>query len=484
VATDREAILALDIGTSETKAGLISPDGRLLATARRAYPIDYDPASGRSEQDPRSWWRAITEIAQELAQPIAAICCVGQGPTLVVVDAAGEPARPAITWMDTRSAEEANALEGAIGMSGWSLGILPAARWVERHDPSAAADARWYLNTWEWSALRMTDEAARTRSAGQQVIDADSAAAGGLAADRLPPVVEAGAFIGKLTAHAAGEMGLDPGIPVYAGTVDSFASFHGAGLVDPGDAVDTGGTSGGLAVYWDSDMEIPGTWVAPAPLADRWMLGGAMTSTGKALDWFAVDVLGHAGTAELVAEASVVPAGAGGLLFLPYLAGERSPVWDPEARGAFVGLTLEHGAPHLARAILEGAAFALRHVASPILSAGLTIRELRVTGGTATHEPWNQIKADVLGVRVAVPEVLEAALLGAGIMAATGIGWYPDVKTAIRSMVRMARHCEADPATRAKYDELFEAYVSLWPAIAPIAHRLGRPAEAARPSGW
>ena len=217
---------------------------------------------------------------------------------------------------------------------------------------------------------------------------------------------------------------------------------------------------------------IPGTWVAPAPLPGRWMVGGAMTATGKALDWFVEQVAGGVDSASLIRAAATIEPGAQGLLFLPYLAGERSPIWDPQARGAFVGLTLGHHAPHLARSIMEGAAFALRHVATPILAAGLRIDELRVTGGTASNDAWNQVKADVLRVTVAVPEVIDAALLGAGIIAAVGVGWYPDKVAAIRRMVRIDHRCEPNPAHRATYDALFDAYVGLWPAIAPTVHRL------------
>jgi xylulokinase len=476
VSAAEPVVLALDIGTSEAKGGLITADGRMVATARVGYPMDFDPTTGRSEQDPGSWWRAVSTITHQLASApssIAAICCVGQGPTLVTVDRASEATRAAVTWMDSRISSEAGGIEAAIGASGWAQGILPAARWVERHDPDAASRARWYLNSWEWAALRLTGVAARTRSPGQEPIDPDHAAAAGLAAERLPPVIDAGSIVGRLSAPAAAELGLPAEIPVSAGTVDSFASFHGAGLVDPGDAIDTGGTSGGLAVYWDSAIAVRETWVAPAPLPGRWMVGGAMTSTGRALDWFATDVVGGVDAASLIQAAAPIEPGAQGLVFLPYLAGERSPIWDPLARGAFVGLTLGHRAPHLARAIMEGAALALRHVATPILAAGIRIDELRVTGGTASHDPWNQIKADVMGVSVAVPEVREAALLGGAIMGAVGLGWHPDTVAAIRTMVRFDHRCEPNPANRETYDTLFDAYTSLWPAIAPTVHRLG-----------
>jgi sugar (pentulose or hexulose) kinase len=255
--------------------------------------------------------------------------------------------------------------------------------------------------------------------------------------------------------------------------VDSFASFLGAGLLEAGDAVDTGGTSGGLAVYWDRLVAVPGSWVAPAPLPDRWIVGGAMTATGKALDWLADSVAGGTATPDsLLAEAAGVAPGADGLVFLPYLAGERSPIWDPGARGAFVGLTLAHGRAHLARAVVEAAALALRHVAAPILAAGLRIDHLVVTGGTARDDTWNRIKADVLGVPVAVPAVRETAVVGAAILGATAVGWHADVRAAIGSMVRIDHRLDPDPALAARYSALYDAYVGLWPAIAPTVRRL------------
>jgi xylulokinase len=219
---------------------------------------------------------------------------------------------------------------------------------------------------------------------------------------------------------------------------------------------------------------VAGIWAAPAPLPGRWLIGGAMTATGKALDWLDERVLaGGPGPDALIAEAAGVPPAAGGLVFLPYLAGERSPIWDPAARGAFVGLTLAHGRAHLARAVLEAAALALRHLADPIMAAGVRIDELTVTGGTARSDTWNQIKADVLQVPVAVPAVREASVLGAAILASVGLGWHVDTLAAIRSMARVDHRLEPDPGLRETYDHLFAVYMQLWPAIAPTVHRLG-----------
>lgn len=477
VTAPEPAILAIDLGTSETKAALVTASGRIVGAARAPYPTDVDSVTGRAEQDPEGWWAALASVCARLAAAapgsLAAVCVVGQGPTMAPVDAGGRATHPALTWLDTRPVAEAPGLEAATGLAGWGLGILPAARWLERHAPDAAAATRWYLNSWEWAVLRLTGNAVTTRSLGQVLPDPSRAARAGLVADRVAPIAAAGSVVGVVTARAARTLGIPVGIPVVTGTVDSFASFHGAGLLEAGDAVDTGGTSGGLAVYWDAPVEVPGAWVAAAPLPDRWIVGGAMTATGKALDWFDESVLagGH-GSPALIDAAAAVPPGAGGILFLPYLAGERSPIWDPLARGAFVGLTLAHGQAHLARAILEAAALALRHVAEPILATGLRIDELRVAGGTARGNTWNQIKADVLGVPVAVPAARETAVLGAGILAAVAIGWHADPRAAIRAMVRIDHRLEPDSRTRATYDALFEAYRDLWPAVASVAHRL------------
>ena len=479
MAAEGPAILAIDLGTTEVKVGLIAADGRSLAAEHESYPIAVDSATGAAEQDPEAWWAALAAASRRArgasrGASVGAICVVGQGPTLLAVDAWGRATHPAITWMDGRPAAEAAPLAAATGLAGWGLGILPAARWLEHHADSAeVARTNWYLNSWEWAAFRLSGRAVATRSLGQVLPDPARVAKAGLAVDRLPPVVEAGSIVGLVTAEAAAALGLAAGLPVVAGTVDSFASFHGAGLLEAGDAVDTGGTSGGLAVYWDRAVDVPGSWVAPAPLPHRWIVGGAMTATGKALDWLAGSIVGGTASPEsLLAEAAGVAPGADGLVFLPYLAGERSPIWDPGARGAFVGLTLGHGRAHLARAVVEAAALALRHVAAPILAAGLRIDHLVATGGTARDDTWNRIKADVLGIPVVVPAVAETAMVGAAILGATAVGWHADVRAAIGAMVRIDHRIEPDAALAARYDALYDVYVRLWPAIAPTVRRL------------
>ncbi len=472
------ALLGIDLGTTQAKAGLVSLDGRLLAFARAGYPLTTDGVSGAVEQDPADWWMAIRSMTAELlaaAGPVTveAIGLDGHGPTLVVVASDGRPVHPAITWMDTRSDTEDAELGDATGHAGWALGILPRALWAERTVGAVAADARWYLASWEWLAFRLSGVAAETSLPGQVHAARERVARTGLSIDRIPPRVAAGTVLGPLLPGPAAELGLRAGVPVVAGMADAHASFIGAGLLEAGDAIDTGGTSGGFAVYTDRPVEIPGVFGAAAPVADRWFLGGAMNATGKALDWLVEGVLGSAAPLQtLIDEALALPPGADGLVFLPYLAGERSPIWDPDARGAFVGLTLRHERAHLVRAVLEAADLALRHVAAPIVAAGIPVRELRVSGGLARTRALDQLKADVTGFEVAVPALAETAMVGSAIVAGTGVGAFADLPTGIRSIVRIADRITPDPARRAAYDTVYARYVELYPALRSTFHRL------------
>jgi xylulokinase len=477
--TDRQpAILGIDLGTTEVKAGLVGSEGQLLAIARAGYELDTSGGTGWVEQDPGAWWSTVVSAVRGL-QPavpvdVHAIGVDGHGPTLVAVDGRGEATRPAITFLDTRAVAEANELAAATGLRGWALGGLPAALWVERHEPDVAADTCWYLSTWEWLALRLGGEAVVSLVADEHQPDRDAVAAVGVPAHRLPPPGRSGELVGRLSTAAADALGLEVGMPVVGGTVDAFASYLGAGLLEPGDAYDPGGSAGGFGVYWDRPIDVPGAFVTPAPLPGRFSVGAAMAATGRALDWYRDRILGDTvSTATLLAEAEATPPGADGLVFLPYLAGERSPIWDPGARGVLAGLTLDHGRGHVARAIVEASALAIRHVAEPMLSAGVRVTDMRVCGGPARSAFWNQVKADVTGFRVAVPAVLETAVLGSAILGAMGVGWHADLPTAIRTMTRIDSRIEPRAAFAPTYDRLFAAYRGLYPATAGLLRPLG-----------
>jgi xylulokinase len=477
-------LLGIDLGTTRTKVGLISAAGEPLGFARADHATDVDPAVGRAEQDPEAWWAGLgvaVRGALQAAERAGAtrevvpdgICVTGHGPSLTAVDDAGRAVRPAMTWLDSRSTGERGELEAATGLRGWALGVLPAARWLERHEPEAAARTRWYLNSWEALALRLTGRAATTVVPGGAAVPRDALAGSGLALERVAPEASAGTVLDGLTPDAARHLGLRAGTPVIAGLVDAFASFHGARMLRAGDAIDVGGTAGGFGVYATRPIQVAGGFTTPAPLPGLFSVGGAMAATGAALDWFGSEILrGTASIADLIAEANRIQPGAEGLVFLPYLAGERSPIWDPTARGAFAGLTLRHTRAHLVRAILEAAALALRHVAAPMLEAGIEVSAMRACGGPARDDGWNQIKADVTGFSVEVPRARETAAVGAAIVAAVGIGAHPDLPAAIRAMTAIDRRFEPDPARRETYDRVYEAYVALHPAVSPVIRGL------------
>jgi xylulokinase len=201
-----------------------------------------------------------------------------------------------------------------------------------------------------------------------------------------------------------------------------------------------------------------------------------MAATGRALDWFRDDVIDGATTTEqLLAAAAATPPGADGLVFLPYLAGERSPIWDPSATGVLAGLTLAHAQGHVTRAILEASALAIRHVAEPMLAAGVRVDAMRACGGPARSALWNQIKADVTGFRVLVPAVLETAVLGSAILGAVAVGAAADLESAVRTMTRIDDELAPRPEHRATYDRLYAAYTGLYPAVAQVLRPLGTP---------
>ncbi len=493
---DPRAVLALDLGTSAAKAGVVALDGRLRGEARAPYPLLLDGEAGRAEQDPEAWWDALCQAAAiAMAQAAAggplepiAICCVGQGPTLVATGADGRAVGNAVTWLDRRSGEESAAVAAALGRHGWNVTLLGSVRRLVAASPGVESRASWFLSAWDHVALRLSGVAAAALQDPDDAVSADDARRAGLDARVAPPGVRAGSVLGGLLAGPAAELGLPAGLPVVAGVNDAIATFLGAGLTAPGQAIDTGGTSGGFGLYVGEPVSVPPLWTGAAPLPGLWYVGGAMAGTGKALDWFVADALGGAAAlTTLLAEAATVRAASDGLVFLPYLAGERWPLHDPAARGAFVGLTLHHGRGHLARAVLEAAAYATRHVAAPARDAGLRFTELRVTGGTAASRLWNGIKANVLGVEVVVPAVTEASLIGAAILASVGAGAHPDPRSALDAMTHEAARITPDAASVATYDRAFAVYEELHARLAPANEALGaldgRGVAAALPAG-
>jgi xylulokinase len=245
---------------------------------------------------------------------------------------------------------------------------------------------------------------------------------------------------------------------------DGIGSIVGAAGSVVGRAVDPGGSAGGFALCWDKPLTIPGVDCWPGLRSETSILGGAFVAGGRAMDWWTA-ILGQDDLLKTLTQAQTAPPGAAGLVFLPFLAGERSPIWDANARGAFLGLTFNHTGAHLARAIVESTGYAMRLLMDPIKEAGARIDELRVCGGQAQSGFWNQIKADITGHTVAVPRLTEVALMGDAICAALGAGLYADMFTAGEAMVGIASRLEPSPANRSIYDTLFDVYRAGYPSL-------------------
>jgi xylulokinase len=471
-------LIGVDLGTSETKAGLFDQEGNLLRLARCGYPIITDGDTGRAEQDPERWWGAVCQVLQKVAaetaaDDLAALCVEGQGPSVVMVDEGGRALNNAILWMDTRPGDERDELSRRLGGRLSPFAHMPMAMWLAGHRPAAYERARWFLAAWDFVVMRLCGEAAGSSLAYFQPFPEEEVEASGLAPGLFPHPVKAGQPIAGLSAVAARATGLPEGLPIVAGVHDGIATFIGAGLVEPGRSADVNGTSGGLGLCWTEPIPKPGIFSASWLHPGEYIVGGAMAALGKCLDWISETVTdSHQTREELIARAIETPVGAERLIFLPYLAGERAPIWDPKARGVFLGLTLNHKQGHLVRAVLESVAYALRHVAEELLEAGARIDEVRVCGGQARSEDWNQIKADVLGLPVAVPRVREAALMGAAILAGVGAGLLPDITQGANRMVRIDSMLEPDPAHHRRYTDLFGIYRQLYPDLRDIFRQL------------
>ena len=467
-----EGVIGIDLGTTRVKVGVFGIEGAQVASAHRAYGLIEPGPAGWFEQDPEQWWAASRDaireaIAASVATRIVGLCVVGQGPSIVAVDDRGAAVTNALIWMDRRCEAERARLAARLGRDVSEYAATPKASWLRQERPEAYARTRWFLQAWDYIAFRLTGTAVSSSFRGGIVFPSELVAAGDLAAHRFPPQLAMGEVGGTLLPAVARELGLPvEALPVAGGVNDSTASVLGIGILRRGLALDLGGTSGGLGLAWDAPLAGPGITMWPLPKRGLYICGGPLAAAGTSLEWLlATFGYGAAGAEAAFAEAASVPPGAAGLVFLPYLAGERTPIWDDQARGVLFGLTGRHSRAHVARAVLEGVAFALRHIAESLRDAGGTIDELRVSGGQAKGALWNQIKADVLGTTVAVPSVTEGALSGAAILAAAGAGRMPDPIAAAERFVRIVERLEPRPTAGTVYAERYGTYRELYPRL-------------------
>ena len=495
-------LLGLDIGTSSAKAVLFDAvKARTVAVASREYPV-LKPAPDRAEQDPDTWWQAVVSatrqvLAESGRQDVAAIGLSGQMHGTVLLDAAGMPVHNAIIWADQRSAVECAELVAPLGVEAYAqlAGTLPATgfmgatlRWLVKHDPALLARTHQVVFPKDYVRLRLTGQVATEVSdaASSGVFDVTRQewagpilAAADLPARVFPAVLASTDVAGGLRPAAARELGLPEGIPVVAGCADQPAQAIGNGLIAPGMASVTTGSGGQVFVPVRATVAglatDPRLHVFVHAVPGLHYVEGAILSAGLSLRWLRT-LTGLAADPEayprLSAEAAVVPPGADGLIFLPYLSGERTPHMDPLARGAFVGLSHYHTRGHLARAVMEGVAFALRQALEISLSLGGTAATIIAAGGGAESPVWRQIQADILGRPLRQTLLAEQAGVGAALLAGVGAGVYASFEQACEQVVRLGPVTQPDAARQVFYQGLFDQYSGLYPRLRDDFHQL------------
>ncbi len=484
-------ILAVDIGTSSVKAGLFDRKGACLA-------LDSRPVEPLASSDPvvhelraRSWTDAFADLVPALvaasrtaakaqgAGPVECVVVSGNGPTLVPVGPEGEPLAPAVTWMDRRAVEEAVLAGQAAGRFLDPTYNLPKALWFKRHRPDIYERTARFSSCPEYLCGRLTGEwySFLPAEGFQPIIwDLSSIRALGLDEGKFPPFVKLGRGVGRVTRSAAAVFGLIEGTPVVSGGPDFVVSLIGTATTRPGRACDRAGTSEGInlchAGAFPDDTRL---LLMPHVIEPNLNISGVISTSGKAVSWFRkASGDGSEDYEGFFEELRHVEPGAGHLLFLPYLTGERAPLWDPDARGSFVGLTLNHGRAHMARAVVEATAFAMRDVIATMESLGGRVSELTVTGNPARNPVWNQIKADVTGRPLIVPSFPHAELMGDLCLALAALGEYPGPAAAAEDLVTTERVHEPDPALRGLYDEMFGLYRETYQALKPVFAHLSK----------
>jgi xylulokinase len=470
-------ILVFDIGTTAVKAGLFGPDGRVAAMASRPVspPADAPRDPLQREADPLEWTRAVVELSLRLdAGSVKPSCIVisGNGPTLVPADAAGVPLAPAITWMDRRCVEEAAAVSAAVGYPVDPMFYLPKALWFFRRRPRVYERTAYFFSCPEFAAAWLTGERFTFLPAEgfrDYIWEEKSIRAVGMDPEKFPPFVKTGSPAGAVRREAAAASGIPVGTPVFAGGPDFIMSLLGTATTRPGRVCDRAGTSEGINLCTREPLGDPRLVDLPHPVEPLRNVSGIISNTGGAVDWFK-RASGREGEdhGSYLAGLAGAPPGAARLLFLPYLAGERAPLWDSEARGVFVGLSLDHGRAEMARAVLEGTAFAMRDVIEVMESRGARVNELRVTGRPAASPLWNQVKADITGRPVLVPEVEEAELMGDACVGLRALGGFSRLDEAAEALVRMKKTYAPDPALTGMYGEAFRVYRKSYEALRDV----------------
>jgi xylulokinase len=491
-------VLGIDVGTGGTRAVLLDQAGRVLGAATAEHAEMASPHLGWAEQDPRDWWRAAQVAIGECltaagatGAEVSAVGLSGQMHGLVLLDGAGEVVRPALLWCDQRTEEECREITERVGakrlielvanpaLTGFTL---PKIWWVRKHEPELWSRVRSIMLPKDYVRFKLTGARATdvADASGTLLFDvvrrrwsADMLEASDLRADILPEVFESPEITGHVTNNGAAASGLREGKPVVAGGGDQAAGAVGMGIVAPGNVSATIGTSGVVfAATSDPVVEPKGrihTFCHAIP--GRWHVMGVTQGAGLSLRWFRDQFASGASYDTLMIEAAAAPAGSDGLLWAPYLMGERTPHLDPNARGALVGLTAQHTRAHVIRAILEGVAFSLRDTFTIFRELGVPVKSIRLGGGGARSYLWQQVQADIYGMPVDLVAAEEGAAYGAALLAGVGGGVWPSVDAACETAVRVAKRVEPIAKSVELMNRRYEEYRKLYPALRAIGYK-------------
>lgn len=489
-------ILTVDIGTSNCKVTLFKSDGTVIAKERRPHE-SLSPDVLSVEQNPESWWSGIVEGVRSIGQQFAeqlrlvdAISVTGQMHGVVSVAQDGRAIGNCLTLRDRRSEEESKAILDALGeyevyrITGGRLDASsPAAKigWLKRHRPDVYRDSAAFLGVKDYIRMRMTGRAMTdpTEAAGTLLMDLHTrrwstrvVQASGIDENKLPEILSCTEMSGSLAAGPARELGLREGTPVIVGGGDDI-EFLGKGLVTPGTALEHIGTTGSIMACIDKPILDARMRVELYPHVDPslWLVGGSTSSAGGALRWLR-EILGH----DSCSEASILSNQgqfSRPLVFLPYLAGERSPLWEPRARAVIYGCTLSHSRSDILRAGLEGVACSLRSILDTIIDMGIAVDAVVSTSDDVDSQAWAQLRAGIYGRPLAQCRVEDATALGAMQLAAVGLGVYDTIGEAAAATVRQDSKLDPDESLSAFYNEIYRDYAGTSSHVLALARGVG-----------
>lgn len=492
-------LMGIDVSTTGVKVLMINPSGKVIASINTEHPLS-TPRPLWSEQNPDDWWKgAVTGIRTVLAQTglkrdqVAAIGLTGQMHGLTLLDKHGKCLRAAILWNDQRTAHQCDVIRGKVGrenliaicgndaLTGFTA---PKILWVRENEPALYDKVRHILLPKDYVRYKLTEGYAVDCADGAGTIlfnlkartwSAELLKTLEIPSEWLPQTFEGTQVTGHITSEAAHETGLKAGTPVVGGGGDQAAQAVGVGAVQPGIFALTLGTSGVVfATTPGANIEPEGRLHAFChSIPQRWHLMGVMLSAAGSLRWFRDTFTPGKDFDALLAPTAAIPPGCEGLLFLPYLTGERTPHPDPLARGGFLGLTVRHGLPHLTRAVLEGVAFGLRDSFELVKSTGLShLQQVRISGGGARSAIWRQILANVFDSELVTVNVTEGAAYGAAMLAGVGAGIWPDVDQACLACIQVTGSTQPQPEQVRLYSDYYNLYRQLYPATREVMHRL------------